>query len=293
MIITLYTEDSQPYCPLHATINNDMLISVIVSTYNNYDALALVLDSLARQDDANFEVIIADDGSAEECKSLTSQCAERQHYDCRHIWHEDKGFRCATIRNLGVRSAKGDYLIFLDGDCIVRKDFITQHRKFSEKGWFISGKRIELSQNFTRKVISEKTPVQNWQFYQWLLPRLRKDINRLHLLLPIFSDTLFLGRRKYLSQGARGCNLAIFSEDFYAVNGFDEAFNHWGLEDTECITRLLNLGIKHKRVRYGVLAYHLWHPIYSKEINVKNKTLLRRTLRENRTYTKNGIRPSK
>ena len=270
-----------------------MLISVIVSTYNNYDALSALLRILALQNDTGFEVIIADDGSVEECRKLTTRYANRQPYQCRHIWHENKGFRLAAIRNLGVRAAKGDYLIFLDGDCIVRKDFIAQHRRFAEKGWFVSGKRVNLSENLTHKVIADKSLVQDWQLHQWLLLRLRKDIAKINPLLPIIPQVWLLRCRKNSSRGARGCNLAMFGEDLYAVNGFDEAFNSWGLEDTECVTRLLNSGIRHKRVRYSILIYHLWHPNNRMcDVVIKNKKLLNETIRKHKTYTLRGIRKS-
>ena len=267
-----------------------MLISVILSTYNNYDALSLTLDSLARQNDADFEVIIADDGSAERCRALTSQHAKRLPCRCRHIWHENKGFCPATIRNSGVRAARGDYLIFLDGDCVVRKDFVAQHRRLSERGWFISGKRVDLSENFSRRCITKKLPIQDWSPLEWTCPRLRRDINKINLLFPVFPEALFLRRRKNSALGVRSCNLSMFSEDFYAVNGFDETFHDWGLEDTELVIRLLNLGIKHKRTRYSMLVYHLWHPNrQSDNESVENKKLLDRTIKEHRIYTPQGI----
>ena len=267
-----------------------MLISIILSTYNNYGALFLTLDSLTRQKDTNFEVVIADDGSVERCKALTAQHAKRLPYQCRHIWHEDKGFRPATIRNSGVRAAKGDYLIFLDGDCVVCKDFVAQHRRLSEKGWFISGKRVDLSENFSKRCMTEKLPIQDWSPLEWTWPRLRGDINKINLLFPIFPEALLLKRRKDFALGVRSCNLSMFSEDFYAVNGFDEAFHNWGFEDTELVIRLLNSGIKHKRTRYSVLVYHLWHPSrQSDNGSTENKKLLNRTIKEHRIYTPRGI----
>jgi len=270
-----------------------MLISVIVSTYNNYDTLSLVLNSLARQNDTDFEVVIADDGSEAACKKLTAQCANYQPYRCRYLWHENKGFRLAAIRNLGIREAKGDYLIFLDGDCLVRKDFIAQHRRFAEKGWFVSGKRVNLSENLTRTILMEKLLVQDWPLHRWLLPRLRTDIDRINLLLPIIPEAWFSKHRKASARGVRGCNLALFSDDLYAINGFDEAFSSWGLEDTECVVRLLNSGIRHKRVRYSILVYHLSHSSNERYgIAVENRKLLNDTIRKNKTYTPRGIKRS-
>ena len=211
-------------------------------------------------------------------------------YKCHHIWHEDRGFRLAAIRNLGVSAAKGDYLIFLDDDCLVRKDFVAQHRRLSGKGWFISGKRVNLSESFSKRYMTEKLSIQDWSPLKWLLPKLRGDINKVSLLFPIFPEKLLLRQRKNSSLGARGCNLSMFSEDFYAVNGFDEAFHNWGFEDTELVTRLLNSGIKHKRIRYSVLVFHLWHSSrQSDNGSIENKRLLDKTIKEHRIYTPQGI----
>ena len=98
------------------------LISVIVTTYNREDALAAVLRALARQTDRNFEIIVADDGSGAATRAVVAEHARRLDIPLQHVWHEDRGFRLAEIRNRAIAASAGDYLIFLDGDCIVRPD---------------------------------------------------------------------------------------------------------------------------------------------------------------------------
>lgn len=106
-----------------------MLISLIVTTYNRPDALKLILQALNEQSDRNFEVIIGDDGSGEETVQLIKRLQAEVTYPLIHAWQKDQGFRLARVRNLAALKSHGDYLIFLDGDCIPRRNFIEVHRK--------------------------------------------------------------------------------------------------------------------------------------------------------------------
>ena len=108
------------------------LISVIVTTYNREEALDAVLRSLERQSDNAFEIIIADDGSGPATAKLIESWKTKIGRRLEHAWHEDRGFRAAEIRNRAVLNARGTYCIFLDGDCIVRPDFVAIHRKLAE-----------------------------------------------------------------------------------------------------------------------------------------------------------------
>ena len=108
-----------------------MKISFIVLTYNRTDTLLTVLQSLARQCGDGHEVLIADDGSRPvEVELLYKNCPA---FRCpvRHVWHADTGFTAAAARNLGARSATGDYLVFLDGDCVPNKSFVAAHARLA------------------------------------------------------------------------------------------------------------------------------------------------------------------
>jgi glycosyltransferase involved in cell wall biosynthesis len=125
------------------------LISVIVTTFNREDALDAVLRSLAMQGDRNFEVIVADDGSGAATANLIDAWKLKFAHRLEHIWHADQGFRAAEIRNRAILAARGTYCIFLDGDCIVRPDFVATHRRLAELGWFVTGNRVLLSPALT------------------------------------------------------------------------------------------------------------------------------------------------
>ena len=155
------------------------LISVIVTTYNREDALDAVLRSLERQSDPAFEVIVADDGSGAATAALINRWKATSGHNLQHVWHNDQGFRAAEIRNRAVLAAHGTYCIFLDGDCIVRPDFIATHRGLAESGWFVTGNRVLLSQELTAKVLRENLTPEVWTSVRWLAERLRSGVNRL------------------------------------------------------------------------------------------------------------------
>ena len=126
-------------------------ISVIVTTYERPKALNAVLQSLSLQTILPAEIIIADDGSREKTRLLIKSWQSKISCSLIHVWQEDNGFRAARIRNLAAMSAKGSYLIFLDGDCLVFPDFISQHLYLAEANYMVMGSRILCSPTFTHK----------------------------------------------------------------------------------------------------------------------------------------------
>ncbi len=234
------------------------LISVIVTTYNREDALEAVLRSLARQSDSDFEVIVADDGSGPATAQLIKAWTPKMGRRLEHVWQEDQGFRAAEIRNRAVLAARGDYVIFLDGDCVARPDFVATHRRLAEQGWFVTGNRILLSSELTAKVLREKLAPETWGAGTWLRQRLGGGVNRLSALLH-----LPLGPLRRLRQrqwhGARSANLAVWRSDLARVDGFDADYRGWGKEDSDIIVRLLRAGVRRKDGVFATGVLHLWH----------------------------------
>ena len=140
------------------------LISIIVATYNRADALGAVLRSLSRQTDENFELLVADDGSDVATARVVSEWAGRMPVPLQHVWHADRGFRLAEIRNRAIRASTGAYCIFLDGDCIARPDFVAAHRRLAEPGWFVTGTRILLSADLTDRILHQGLEPELWGF---------------------------------------------------------------------------------------------------------------------------------
>ena len=234
------------------------LISVIITTYNWPDALSLCLHSLNSQHDNNFEIIIADDGSTQKTRDIINEFKQNTSIIIQHIFQEDLGFRAGTIRNKATSSSKGDYLIFLDGDCIVQPNFISRHRQLAEKGFWIPGNRILLSQSYTSEILDSNIFLHKQPTIFFLSQWLKGNINRILPLLHIpINFFRYLNPRKW--QKAMTCNLAVWKSDFIAVNGFDEQFEGWGYEDSDLVIRLIHLGINRKEGRFAVPVLHLWH----------------------------------
>ena len=234
------------------------LISVIVTTYNRDDALAAVLRSLARQSDTDFEVIVADDGSGPSTASLVESWTARIGHRVVHVWHEDVGFRAAEIRNRAILVARGDYCVFLDGDCIVRRHFVAAHRRLAERGWFVSGNRVLLSAELTTRVLREGLTPEEWPFRSWIAQRVRGGINRIAALVSLPLGPL-RRLRKGEWEGVRSCNLAVWRTDLDRVDGFDADYSGWGKEDSDIVVRLLHAGVKRKDGNFATGVIHLWH----------------------------------
>jgi glycosyltransferase involved in cell wall biosynthesis len=265
------------------------LISVIVTTYNWPTALKLCLESLFAQQDKNFEVIVADDGSNPANLALNKAHCTNSPVPLQYAYHEDSGFRAGTIRNKAVALSKGEYLLFIDGDCVLLPDFITRHRSLAANGYFVPGNRVLLNQRFTEEVIAQQQALHNKPWHYFLLLRLQNKINRLsaflHLPLGFLRE---LQPKKW--QGAMTCNLGVWKLDFIAVNGFDEQFEGWGYEDSDLVIRLIHAGVKRKEGRFALPVLHLWHPQNDRSQHDQNyQRLLERLGQPDFVLAKKGI----
>ena len=130
--------------------------SLIISTYNRSDALELCVKSVLRQSLLPDEIIIADDGSKEDTGELIHQLAASSEVPIIHVWHEDLGFRLASIRNKAIAKASKEYIIQIDGDIVLHKDFVKDHVHFAKKGSFVTGSRVLIREGLTKKMLAER-----------------------------------------------------------------------------------------------------------------------------------------
>ncbi|MCP4105852.1 MAG: glycosyltransferase [Desulfobacteraceae bacterium] len=259
-----------------------MKTSVIITTYNRPNALAKVLEGLRCQTRPADEVIIADDGSGHETFEMLRRITADFPMSFSHVWHEDKGFRAAKIRNKAIQKSSGEYIILLDGDCIPTKYFIEDHLGLAEKGFFFQGKRAliskKLANNFT------------WEYTKDTLKMLKyvllQDISNSHHLIrlpcfPALSSTKM--------SGIRSCNMGFFREDIFAVNGFNQDFTGWGREDSELAARFYGYGLKRKEHPFMAVCFHLWHEENNRERLAINDSLLKETIKSNGYVCSNGL----
>jgi glycosyltransferase involved in cell wall biosynthesis len=264
------------------------LISVIVSTYNREDALAAVLRSLARQGDRDFEVLVADDGSGTATARVVADWASRMPVPLKHVWHPDRGFRLAEIRNRAIRASAGIYCIFIDGDCIARSDFVAAHRRLAEPSWFVTGNRILLSCELTERILRVGLEPEQWRLAEWLAARAQRRVNRFAPLLD-----LPLGKLRRLHsqrwRGARGSNIAFWRADLDKVDGFDAAYSGWGREDSDIFIRMIRAGVLRKDGRFATGVLHLWHPEADRARLADNERMLAEVIDGTRVRARQGL----
>jgi glycosyltransferase involved in cell wall biosynthesis len=265
-----------------------MRCAVIVTTYNRADALAAVLRGYLAQDDSRFELIVADDGSTAATRNVAEEYGSRANFPLRHVWQEDRGFRAAAARNRALAATDAEYVIFTDGDCIPARYFVSAHRRLAERGCFLSGSRILLSEGFTREVLDGLLPVQQWSAARWVERWLRGGINRWLPLLRL-PDGGFRTRRPEQWEGVKTCNLSAWREDLLRVNGLDETYSGWGLEDSDLVIRLLHAGVRHKSARFAAPVFHLWHPENDRSRLPENQRKLEQLLHSGRVRAETGL----
>lgn len=263
-------------------------LSVIVTTYERPDALDRVLESLARQRLIPLEVIVADDGS----KPPTAECIERwqRAFPCplHHVWQPDEGFRAAAVRNKALAAAQGDYIVFVDGDCIAPVDFLVSHDRLAEAGYFVAGNRVLLHEDFTRHVLASRIDLSAWRLSKWAIARLRGSINRILPLLRL-PDAPWRKRQPREWRGAKTCNLGAWRSDLLAVNGFDERYIGWGHEDADLAVRLIRAGALRKDGRFATGVLHLWHPENDRSQLADNEQRLAHIISGDRVRAECGV----
>jgi len=269
-----------------------MRIAVILTTYNRPDALAAVLEGYFAQDMHEFEVIVADDGSTAETRQLIDDRARRAPFSVQHVWQEDRGFRAGAARNRALAATTADYVIFSDGDCVPPAEFVSRHRALAEAGYFVAGNRILLSERFTGAVLRESVPIHRWRHRQWVAAWLRGDVNRLLPLLAL-PDGAFRKRSQQRWEGVKTCNLGAWRADLERINGFDESYSGWGLEDSDLVIRLLHAGVRHKSARFAAPLFHLWHKEWDRGQLEENQRRLNEILASGRIEALAGLRENR
>jgi len=236
-----------------------MRIAIVVTTYNRPDALAAVLDGYSAQSDADFELLVADDGSTSDTRDVVDRFASRFRPPVIHVWQEDRGFRAAAIRNRAVARTRADYIVFTDGDCVPPVGFVAAHRRLAQQGCFVAGNRVLLAESFTRRVLAQHVPIHTWNGWRWGVSRCKGEVNR---LLPLFqraASASFRHAEPQRWEGVKTCNLGVWRDELVQVNGLDESYEGWGLEDSDLVIRLLHAGVRHKSGRFLAPVFHLWH----------------------------------
>ncbi|WP_326937886.1 glycosyltransferase [Frateuria sp. Soil773] len=230
-------------------------VSLIVLTYNWPAALERVLQSIAGQTRLPDEVIVADDGSGEETRRLVAATAAQFPVPLHHVWQDDRGFRAARCRNLGIAASRGEYVILIDGDMVLHPHFVADHLLLARPGCFLQGGRFKARAKETERLLAGGRPV----FVPWADADFHAfdGIRRLYAFRAPWLARWKSRRRN----GGRvmSCNMSFWRSDLLRVNGFDEQMEGYGAEDRELAARLGNAGVRRRQLKWGALAAHLEH----------------------------------
>lgn len=100
---------------------NNLLISIVIPTYNEEKDIFDCIESLLEQSYKNFEIIIVDDGSTDDTVKIIKRL-KKQDKRINLIQGEHKG--PGFSRNLGANKAKGEILVFVDSDMTFDKGYL-------------------------------------------------------------------------------------------------------------------------------------------------------------------------
>ena len=254
-----------------------MKTTLIVSTYNSPIKLDNVLEHLKKGLNLADEIIISDDGSNKETFQVVNHW--KRKLPLKHIWHEDKGFRKCKILNKSLRSVTGEYIIFLDGDCIPHQSFVRDHKKLAEKNYFIQGRRCFVPEEEVEDFLNKKITLMRL-FYSGRLSGYFKSIRFPFPIIKVNQS----------QRGLIGCNWSAWFDDLVLINGFDEDYQGWGVgEDSDICTRLYNLGRKRKFVYGRAIVYHLNHPELPKLHHLDSVKKLEDVIRTRKIRCKTGL----
>lgn len=254
--------------------------SLVTPTYNWPNALELLLLSVKNQTVLPGEVIIADDGSKSDTKALIEKFQEDFPVPLIHVWHEDEGNQKPKIMNKALAIAKYEYIIEIDGDIIMHPNFIEDHLKYAEKGKYLFGSRVNIQKNILDTIFNKKII-----YFHFLSRGIKKRGRAFHIpFLMNFAKTI-----KNRSSKLRGCNMSFWKEDFIKINGFNEDLFGWGIDDSEMIQRLHNIGINGKRLKNVAIAYHIYHKEQDKSHIEVNNMIERETTEKRIGFIKKGI----
>jgi glycosyltransferase involved in cell wall biosynthesis len=267
-----------------------MNTAVIISTYNSPSALEKVLWGYEAQTFRQFELIVADDGSGSETRRVIKQFAAKA-MPVNHIWHPDRGFRKCTILNRAIASTDAEYLIFSDGDCIPRNDFVATHSALCERGRFLSGGAVRLPQQLSQRIEIDDIVAGRATDFRWLRANGIKQRlkGRIRMGMQVHIQRLW-DRLTPTAPTLNGNNTSAWRSDIVAANGFDERMVYGG-EDRELGERLENARVLGKQIRHRAVCVHLYHErAYESERGWQHNNAIRCETRELRlTFTSYGI----
>jgi len=229
-------------------------LAIIVTSYQMPWHVRRVLESIAVQRTGRrLEVVVADDGSADETPQVVSDFAARAPFPVRFVTHPHTEFHAARCRNDGARNSSAPHMLFVDGDCLLPPDHVEQHLRAARPGVVTCSYCIRLEQAVSQHVTLEA--VRGAKFVHWATSEQVRKLRHMH-----FKSIWYTLIGHPTKPAFRSGDFALARTDFERVNGFDEKFQGWGCEDDDFGRRLRAAKLRATSILNRTHVYHLWHP---------------------------------
>lgn len=252
--------------------------TVIISVYKDVEALDLIIASLTSQTVSLDEIIISEDGDSE---AMREYVAALNLPHVKHLSQEDNGWQKNRALNRAIRESSGNYLIFIDGDCVPYPTFVASHLSLSEANVVLCGRRTEPGTHFSTLLrqgdLSVKAFVSG--YFRNFFRLKRDDIRHYDDGLCFAPDGFILKLIKKFRKKENhivGCNFSCWKSDLEKINGFDEDFTMPTTgEDTDVERRLRHFGVKMNSCRYSANVIHLFHKkIFNPDISKQTEAIM-------------------
>ncbi len=206
-----------------------MNFSIIVPVFNRPDEVEELLNSLSKQTQKNFEVVIVEDGSTEKCEDVANKYSDK--LKIKYFYKENE--KPAIARNYGAKRADGDYFLFFDSDCIIPERYFEIINK-------------KLKENYTDAYGGPDAADPNFSILQ-------KAIS--YSMTSFFTTGGIRGGGEKLDKFyPRSFNMGISKTAFETIGGFPETKMHPG-EDMVFSIEILKHGFKTQRIE-DAYVYH-------------------------------------
>lgn len=235
--------------------------SLIISVYTNTVFLKAVLDALKYQTCKDFEILISEDGESPEMKKFLNAYPFEQPW--QHLTQSDIGWRKNQALNRAILASRSNYLVFIDGDCILHARFMEMHLRYANEKMILGGKRVKLNEKLTQQLLQKTLTINEMNSFLFRhFFQLRKMGFRFHeegLFIRPNGLFGFIPRLRKMSQ-LKGCNMSFHKKSILDINGFDEDYIRPAIgEDIDLTWRFQRAGYKLGSVRNIAVQYHLNH----------------------------------
>jgi glycosyltransferase involved in cell wall biosynthesis len=230
-----------------------MRFSVILNTYNRAHFLPRVFAAWSRLDPTRFSMVVADDGSNDDTKTVLQELGARAAFGVTHVWHEHDGHRRAEILNKAVHVAPHEALLFTDSDSLPARDLLDVHERCFSRARMLVGGYLRLDPDYTERLDVEA--VRAGDYERQATPAVRRRLRWQHLKHVGYTLLRTKGRPHVM-----GLNMVIPRSGFVTVNGYDNNFRGWGRADGDLRERLKCVHVRPFSDWSRALVFHMHHP---------------------------------